>query len=157
MNKTRIVSGERIGRTGRLKIGSSATVFDAARQKVLLTRRADNDLWCLPGGGMDPGESIAETCLRELVEETGLHGRIVRLIGLYSNPDYLIEYPDGNRVQIFAANFEVEVTGGALGLSNETTAFGYFSPAEIETMDLMAHHRIRIADAFAWQAEPFVR
>jgi 8-oxo-dGTP pyrophosphatase MutT (NUDIX family) len=47
-------------------------VFDEERTKVLLTRRTDNGRWCLPGGGIDSGESAAEACEREALEETGL-------------------------------------------------------------------------------------
>jgi hypothetical protein len=44
-----------------------------------------------------------------------------------------------------------------LGLSNETTEYGYFTPDEIKSMDLMEHHRERITDALAGQAAAFVR
>ncbi|MGX9349565.1 NUDIX domain-containing protein, partial [Microbacterium sp. KNMS] len=76
--------------------------------------------WCLPGGRLDPGESAAETCVREVLEETGLRVEVVRLVGLYSNPHLIIEYADGNRRQIVAAHFLVRVVGGALQLSDET-------------------------------------
>jgi 8-oxo-dGTP pyrophosphatase MutT (NUDIX family) len=71
----RIRMGERIGRLGQLRVGCVVVVFDATRERMLLTRRTDNGRWCLPGGGMDAGESIAEACLRELEEETGARGR----------------------------------------------------------------------------------
>ena len=48
---------------------------------------------------MDSGESAVETCTREVLEETGLHVQVGRLIGVYSNPHRLIEYADGNRFQ----------------------------------------------------------
>jgi len=154
---TKIHQGERIGRNGSLRIGCSAVIFDESRQKVLLTRRADNGEWCLPGGAMEPGESAIEACEREILEETGLRIRVGRLIGVYSNRDMLVEYPDGSRVQIVALNFEAEAIGGELGLSNETTGFGYFTLAEIEKMDLIGHHKARIEDALAGRAEAFVK
>jgi len=55
---TQVLYGERLGKNGELRIGCSATVFDERRQKVLLTRRRDNGLWCLPGGYMESGESV---------------------------------------------------------------------------------------------------
>jgi len=64
----KLVHGERVGRQARLRPGASAIIFDSSRQKVLLTRRSDNGRWCLPGGGMDPGESAEETCVREARE-----------------------------------------------------------------------------------------
>ena len=106
---------------------------------------------------MEPGESIAETCAREVWEETGLRVRVGRLIGLYTSPDFVIEYADGNRFQIVGASFEARVVDGELGLSDETTEYGYFAPDEIERMDLMEHHRERIADALVGQVAAFVR
>ena len=153
----KLLYGERIGRLGAVRLGCSAMLFDEKREKILLTRRTDNGQWCLPGGGVDPGESVAEACAREMLEETGLEVRVGRLLGVYSNPHRLVEYQDGNRCQIIALNFEVEQIGGALGLSSETTDYGFFSPAEIEGMDLMEHHRERIADALAEREEAFVR
>jgi ADP-ribose pyrophosphatase YjhB (NUDIX family) len=154
---TKIVEGERIGRQATLLVGCSAIIFDTLREKILLTRRADNGRWCLPGGHMEAGESAAEACVREVWEETGLRVRAARLIGVYTNPHRLLEYADGNRYHLVSLSFEVEVTGGELRLSDETTAFGYFTPREIEEIDLMSHHRERIADALVGKAEAFVR
>jgi 8-oxo-dGTP pyrophosphatase MutT (NUDIX family) len=149
--------GDRIARGATVQFGASALILDTAGERVLLTRRADNGRWCLPGGRLDPGESVAEACVREVLEETGLEVEVVRLIGLYSSPDLLVEYADGNRRQIVAAHFLVRVLGGSLGLSDETTEYGYFSRAELEALDLMEHHRPRIADSFAGQEAAFVR
>jgi 8-oxo-dGTP pyrophosphatase MutT (NUDIX family) len=154
---TRILHGERIGRQGRLRVGSSAVIFDSAREKVLLTRRVDNDLWCLPSGGMDPGESASETCVREVLEETGLAVSVTHLIGVYTSPNWLIEYPDGSRVQMVAFCFEAEILSGELGTSDEVSELGYFSFAEIERLNLMANHRQRILDAFEDRREAFIR
>lgn len=139
--------GERIGKEGVLRPGASALVFDEAREKILLTRRADNGRWCLPGGGMDPGESAAEACAREVLEETGLEVRVTKLVGVYTTPDLLIEYPGGNKIQPVAFSFEVEITGGKLTLSDETTEFGWYTLAEMEAMDIMENHVQRIRDA----------
>ena len=149
--------GDRIGKSAEIRTGCSAVIFDDGRERILLTRRADNGRWCLPGGGIDPGESLDEACIREVREETGLDIRVSRLIGVYSSPHFIVEYDDGNRRQIIALSFEAEVIGGQLSLSDETTDFGYFTPAEMETIDLMEHHRDRIADALAHQERAFIR
>jgi ADP-ribose pyrophosphatase YjhB (NUDIX family) len=154
---TRIIYGDRMGKLGRLLVGCSAVIFDPTRQKVLLTRRTDNGRWCLPGGQMEAGESVLEACAREVREETGLQVRIVRLLGVYSNPHRLVEYADGNRYHVVALNFEAEAIAGDLTLSDETTEFGYFSPAEIVQMDIMDPHIERLVDAFAANPEVVVK
>ncbi|HCP23398.1 MAG: NUDIX domain-containing protein [SAR202 cluster bacterium] len=145
--------GDRIGRDGVLRPGASGIIFDESRERFLLTRREDNGRWCLPGGGMDPGESAGEACVREIWEETGLEARITKLVGIYTTPDLLVEFPDGNRIQPVAFSFEAEITGGELGLSDETTDFGWYTVAEMESMDVMENHVVRIMDALKNQPE----
>ncbi len=142
---TQVLYGPRLGKEGKLRLGCSATIFDEGG-RVLLTRRADNGQWCLPSGGMESGESAAEACEREVFEETGLRVRVKRLVGVYSHPDQLVIYPDGNKVFIVALHFEAEVLGGDLGLSDETTEVGYFTLDQIRGMEMLDHHEERILD-----------
>lgn len=142
-----ILYGPRLGKEGELRIGCSATIFDETRQKVLLTQRMDNGRWCLPGGHMESGESAAEACEREVWEETGLKVRATKLLGVYSNPDQLVIYKDGQKAFFVVLNFEVEILEGELGLSNETTAFGYFTLEEMKSMPMHGEHKLRVEDA----------
>ena len=144
---TQVLYGPRLGKEGTIRVGCSAAIFDEKREKVLLTRRTDNGRWCLPGGGMESGESAAEACEREAWEETGLKVRVTRLIGVYSNPDQLVIYPDGNKAFFVVMSFEAEIIAGELGLSNETTAFGYYSLKEMESMPMHGQHKQRVEDA----------
>jgi 8-oxo-dGTP pyrophosphatase MutT (NUDIX family) len=154
---TQILFGERIGRQGNIRLGCSAVLFDANREKILLTRRADNGQWCLPGGGVEPGESVAEACARETWEETGLRIRVKRLTSVFSSPDRLVIYSDGERFQIITLNFEVSERGGIIGLSDETTEIGFYSLPEIESMDILPHHKQFISDTLAGQDAAFIR
>ena len=124
---------------------------------VLLTRRTDNGQWCLPGGMIDPGESVVEGCEREVFEETGLRVRVTRLTGVYSNPNRLTIYPDGNKACVIVLCFEVEGTGGELGLSNETTAAQFFPTTEAIGMDLFHGHAEQIRDALVGKDAAFIR
>lgn len=152
-----ILHGERIAAQGRLSIGCSACLFDDSGRKILLTRRTDNGRWCLPGGMMDPGESVAEACAREVREETGLEVQVTRLIGVYSSPDRLLTYADGNKYHLVSLHFAVAKLSGEIGLSNETTEWGYFTQPEIDALDVMEHHRERISDAWADNSTTVVR
>lgn len=60
--------------------GVDAAVF--RDDKLLLIRRRDNGLWALPGGFIEPGETLAEATRRELLEEAGVEGRVVSLLAV---------------------------------------------------------------------------
>src|SRR3989442_723557 len=66
-------------------------------------------------------------------------------------------YEDGNRWQMVSANFLVEITSGTLGVSNETTAVGFFSPPEMAELDIVDPHIERIQDFLAGQEAAFFR
>ncbi|MFN8387556.1 MAG: NUDIX domain-containing protein [Anaerolineales bacterium] len=153
---TQVLYGDRLGKQGKIRLGCTAIIFDE-NKRVLLTRRTDNGQWCLPGGAMDSGESAAEACIREMWEETGLHVRVKRFVGIYSDPNQLVIYPDGNKVFVVALSFEVEIVSGELGLSNETTDAGFFSVTEMETMTMLGNHKLRVEDALLNQAEAFFK
>lgn len=74
--------------------------------KILLTRREDFEVWCLPGGGVEDGESLGEAALREVKEETGLAAKITRLVGIYS-------VPDGPLSGLHLVTFAGEIVGGS--------------------------------------------
>jgi ADP-ribose pyrophosphatase YjhB (NUDIX family) len=106
---------------------------------------------------MESGESAAEACIREVWEETGLNVRVKRLIGVYSNPNQLVVYADGNKAQMVVMSFEVEVMSGELGLSNETTEAGFFSVEEMETMPMHGKHKERVEDALLGLTEALIK
>jgi ADP-ribose pyrophosphatase YjhB (NUDIX family) len=157
LSVTQVLYGDHIGKEGQLRLGCCAVIFDDQREKVLLTRRADNGLWCVPGGAMDAGESVEECCRREVLEETGLEVRTKRLVGVYSNRDQLVIYPDGNQVQVIVLSFEAGIIGGKLGLSEETTDAGFFTIEEIDSMPMHGRHKERVEDALLGQVATILR
>ena len=134
-----------------LRLSVSAVVWrDANRRELLLMQRSDNAHWGLPGGYMEPGESIDAATAREVREETGVRVEVGRLIGVYSNPAIqVIEYPDGRRVQAVNLCFEaVPVDVGVATTPDEVLATGYFAVDALPE-PLVPIHRVRIEDAVA--------
>jgi ADP-ribose pyrophosphatase YjhB (NUDIX family) len=154
---TQVLFGDRISKDAQLRLGCSATIIDKPRMRILLTRRKDNGTWCLPGGMIEPGESVSEGCAREVLEETGLKVRIIRLTGVYSDPDQVVSYPDGNRAFIVVLNFDVEILAGEPALSSETTGLDWFPVGVAVGMDLFHGHAQHIKDALAGRSETFIR
>jgi ADP-ribose pyrophosphatase YjhB (NUDIX family) len=153
----RITAGERVGKQGRLGVGTSAAVFDDSRQRILLIHRTDNGEWAVPGGYMEPGESLTEGCEREVLEETGLRVKVKRLVSVNSDPHILLEYPDGNRWQLVVLHFEAERIGGSLSRSDESSEVAYFTQAETAGLAMNSLNRLRIDDSFAGQAAAVIR
>jgi len=140
----------------RLVPAASAVVIDD-RGRVLLGKRADNGLWTIPGGAMDPGETIAATAIRETKEETGIDVEVTRLVGIYSDPNHVIAYADGEVRQQFSVCFACRPTGGDLHAQrSEVTDVGWFTPDEIQNMDVHPSIRLRIAHCLEERAEPYL-
>ena len=106
---------------------------------------------------MDAGESAAECCAREVLEETGLIVHVQRLIGIYTTPHRVTEYADGNRKQCLDLVFEALWIGGDLSNTDEATEVGYFSREEMTSMDVIEPIYERVDDAFAAQDAAVVR
>lgn len=74
--------------------------------RVLLIRRAGEDTWGIPGGGLEPGESWVDAARRESREETGWLAHIDGLLGIYSDPDTQVHrYPSGAVAQFVGVVF----------------------------------------------------
>ena len=86
-----------------------------------------------------------------------MHVKVGKLTGVYSSPHRVLEYADGNRYHTIALNFDAEVIGGEMTISDETKEIGYFSIEEIHKIDLMSHHQKRITDALENTLVPFIR
>jgi len=141
----------------QIRPGVSAVIFDE-HGRILLQQRTDNGLWGLPGGAVEFGESVLEALRREVDEETGLTIEVERLVGVYSHPDHhqIITYADGGVFHFVTTCFACRPTGGTLTLGDETSGLAWFGPLAWPS-SLMPVHRVRIDDALARAASPFVR
>ncbi|OGO35214.1 MAG: hypothetical protein A2W35_10940 [Chloroflexi bacterium RBG_16_57_11] len=120
-------------------LGVNIAILDD-RNRLLLTRREDFDMWCLPGGGVEVGESLAQAAQREAHEETGLDVALIRLVGVYSRPG--VSRFNG-QIFVFAAR---PIAGMPSPQSCETTEARFFDPGELPT-DLVQLAPLRIQHA----------
>ncbi len=90
----------------------SAIIVENKEQEILLEKRVDRDLWCLPGGLQNLGETFQEVATRELGEETGLLISVDKLIliDIMSGESRKNSYPNGDQVYnntaLFLCHFE---------------------------------------------------
>jgi ADP-ribose pyrophosphatase YjhB (NUDIX family) len=132
---------------------ASAVVADD-QGRILLARRRDNTLWTVPGGAMEPGETIAETALREVVEETGVQVEITGLVGIYSNPRHVVEYADGEVRQQFSVCFSARPISGAPSETDETSEARYVEPGELDRLEIHPSIRLRIEHYLQRRTQP---
>ena len=126
-------------------IGAFAMIFDE-QGRVLLCHPRDNDVWNLPGGGVESGEMPTEAVMREVMEETGLEVDIERLVGVYGKI--------GKDEYVFS--FVCRITGGSLYTSDSSIEYRYFDIDNLPP-NTAPKHAERIMDTLDVQDQPVFR
>lgn len=93
-------------------------IFDED-DRLLLQKRSDCEQWGFLGGMVEFGESVSETAVREVKEESGLDVEITSLYGVYSK--YYAEYTNGDKAQPIVHLFKAKIIGGELIEQNDET------------------------------------
>lgn len=111
---------------------------------VLLVRRRDpprENCWSLPGGAQEITETIYESAIREVKEETGLD---IRILGLIDVVDSITFDDEGAlRFHYTVTDFAARVTGGQLMAGDDAIEARWFSPDQVSELDMWSEtHRI---------------
>lgn len=112
-------------------LAASAVILDE-QKRVLLVQRAnppDKGCWTLPGGRVDPGETLELAAIREISEETGLVIRIVRKLGQ-------LDVPDGKGGIYEIHDFLAEKIEGEAAAGDDAAAIGWFRNDELSALPL---------------------
>ncbi len=135
-------------------VAASAFVRDDSG-RVLMIQRSDNGLWAIPGGAQDVGESIVGTATRETREETGLTIDVVGLVGIYSDPEHVIAYDDGEVRQEFSVCFRAQPASGTVHTSNESKRVEWIEPEHLAQLDIHPSVRLRIDHGLTSSGQPY--
>lgn len=107
------------------------------QERVLLVRRSvdpKKGWWCLPGGFMELDETPEEGGLRELAEETGLTGKIKRLLGVASNPS-------PRYGTVLMTGYLVRSYSGTLYAGDDADAVDWFAYADLPEIAFDSHKK----------------
>ncbi len=117
--------------------GARCIILDG-QERVLLQLRGDFHVWGLPAGMSEPGESVLETLVREVREETGLTVLDPTPWGHASSPEETTRvYPNGDTIQGFGVDFVVRKWSGELTADgSETLALDWFPLDDLPEMIL---------------------
>jgi 8-oxo-dGTP pyrophosphatase MutT (NUDIX family) len=135
-------------------VAVTAFIQDAAG-RLLMIRRTDNDLYAVPGGAQEVGETVAQTVVREVREETGITVDVTGLIGVYSDPAHVIEFSDGEVRQEFSLCFRARPIEGERRTSSESKEVLWVEPAGLADLNIHPSIRLRIQHGFEHRTEPF--
>jgi ADP-ribose pyrophosphatase YjhB (NUDIX family) len=106
--------------------------------KILLQRRCDTGQWALPGGAQEIGETPSQCAIRECEEETGITAAITGLLGVFSDPNHIVRYSDGETRQEFEITLIGRPLHGEPTSNDEASEVGWFTVADINSLDVHA-------------------
>ena len=127
-----------IGHDPLIGVGATTLVFNS-KKELLLNLRTDTNTWGIPGGSMELYETIEETAVRELKEETGITAETLELVTVLSGKDFYFEYPNGDKMCTVIVLFKVMDYNGTLKISdNESKSLQFFSLTNLPVMEKRA-------------------
>lgn len=119
-----------------LEVPAVAVVTRDEQGRVLLVQHENGRVWVTPGGGVEPNEVPADSAVREMWEETGLEVELVRIVGVYGGPEFVVTYDNGDRTSYLMVIFEGRRIGGKLRPDGiEALDARYFSREEVRSVD----------------------
>ena len=138
-------------------VPSANVIVDDGRDHLLLIQRSDNGNWALPGGAMDLGETIVDAAVREVLEETGVTCTVTGLVGIYTNPNHVLEYTSNGEVrQEFSIVFTAVPTGGEPTPSSESTRVEWVPTARLDDYAFHSSMRMRIDHYLTRTGDPYL-
>ena len=127
-----------VGHNPLIGLGATTLVFND-KNELLLNLRSDTNTWGIPGGSMELYETIEETAIRELKEETGISAKQLELVTVLSGKEYYFEYPNGDKMCTVIVLFKVlNYTGNIKVSDNESKELRFFSLSNLPNMESRA-------------------
>ena len=100
--------------------------------------------------------AVAECAERETKEETGLTVKAYRLVGIYSDPNHVFAYDDGEVRQEFSLCFACRIVEGDIAASDESITVKFWPIKDLGNLNMHRSIRLRISHYLTDQAEAFI-
>ena len=81
---------------------------------------------------------------------------VIGLVGIYTNPNHVVEFTNGEVRQQFSVCFRSRYLGGELGSSEETSEARWVSRDELDELPIHPSMRLRIDHGYEDRAEPYI-
>lgn len=133
----------------------SAIVTDDS-EHILLILRTDNNYWSIPGGGIKPGETVRDAAAREVKEETGIDCVVTGLVGIYSDPNHVAAYDDGEVRQEFSICLTTRMLGGTERTSDESADVRFTALEDLQAYEIHPSIRLRIQHYLERRSTPYI-
>ncbi len=133
-----------------IQIGTSV-IIENNRGEILLQKRSDNYQWGLPGGSQEPNETLEESAVREVKEETNLDidKNDLKFITILSGKSRYYIYPNGDQVYNDTIIFYINRYEGQIKIDDESLDMRFFSLTELpdnlfdrEAIDVFLNYRL---------------
>jgi 8-oxo-dGTP pyrophosphatase MutT (NUDIX family) len=141
---------------------SASVVVRDGDGRVLMLQRTDNDLWTIPTGGLQFGETINECAIRECREETGIQVQVTGLVGVFSDPGHVIAYRRAGKTvevrQPVNVCLHARPVGGAVAPApDEARQVDWVDEESLDALSIHPVIRVRIVHALTNPDTPLVQ
>jgi mutator protein MutT len=140
-----------IGSRPLIMVGAGVIILDE-HNRILLTQRSDNNAWSIPGGAMEPGETLEDVARRETQEEVGLIVEEMEFYAVFSGPELYYQYPNGDQVYNVTVVYVTRQVTGKLKIDEESQQARYFPLHDLPEISpplrpVLAEIRIKLRDS----------
>jgi ADP-ribose pyrophosphatase YjhB (NUDIX family) len=116
---------------------ASVLPVDSVGRVLLVWPTGHDDGWHVMGGAVDPGESPAQTAVREAKEEIGVDIKLGPLLGAFGGPNHEVLYPNGDQVAYVVSLYQAEIASGEVTVDGEELAEArWFTRSELDNLRL---------------------
>lgn len=137
-------------------VPSVTAIVPNDRGELLLIHAIDSDRWALPWGTMEIGEHLADAATRQVKATTRVDVEVTGLVGIYTDPDHVTAYGDGEVRQECSVSFTTRILGGRPAARSDISEVCFIAPHDLDMLDLHPWTRLRIEHYLQDRQAPYI-